>query len=723
MERKRQRQIKQEQQVKSKLFFKQILQPFYRDSIQGKIKSNSILSKTTKSLLDAYGYTADPDLPLWLNIQNRFASMSPLEYFNRPSNMAFHNLCSIKSPPSGIGSTLGLGLKFCIQAKRPPKDLKYSCDRFAKDVRTRFLFGGIPMNDTPKKIYVKSPFWTPEMMVDHMENRLSNFSDRINSISGRLYQTIKPCTNLTALQQSHISLLRNNRDFVILMCDKNLGPAIMERDIYIQNVLNEHLLDSNTYMNLTKEEGIRELEMLKASLNSTLIEHRLSLSPNETSYFSRSLALSKRIPQFYGMPKVHKNKTPIPFRPVISQCGSLSAIISTFIDYLLQPLTASIPSYIKDSTDLLNTIDALPRLPYNARLFTSDATSMYTNIDPTEGIPVLRKYLEEYGNESHTNIDIDLVCFLTELVMTKNVFQFGDTWWKQLIGTAMGTPCACIYATVFFAYFERKYILTKYRSNFLLYKRQIDDIFGIWVDNPEHPSAWEDFKMDLNNYCKLDWNTEELSSTVDFLDLTLWIDSDGKVQYKTYQKPMNLFLYIPAHSSHPPGLIKSLIFGLTRTYYRQNSNHSDFTNQVQLLFDRLLARGHAKEDIAPIFQAAIEKLNSTQRQFGASIFTHHDNTSDFRTDAPLPGTPIYFHLPYHPKSISRAEIQKAYRDICECPDELGESFQKMTNEETGGTMRINKLTVAYSRSQNLRDALFPTTLQDFNDCKVSQFLP
>lgn len=228
--------------------------------------------------------------------------------------------------------------------------------------------------------------------------------------------------------------------------------------------------------------------------------------------------------------------------------------------------------------------------------------------------------------------------------------------------------------------------------------------------------------MDLNNYCKLDWNTEELSSTVDFLDLTLWINSDGKVQYKTYQKPMNLFLYIPAHSSHPPGLIKSLIFGLTRTYYRQNSNHRDFTNQVQLLFDRLLARGHTKEDIAPIFQAAIEKLNSTQRQFGASICSH-DNTSDFRTDAPLPGTPIYFHLPYHPKSISRAEIQKAYHDICECPDELGESFQQMKNEETGGTMRINKLTVAYSRSKNLRDALFPTTLQDFNDCKVSQFLP
>lgn len=433
-----------------------------------------------------------------------------------------------------------------------------------------------------------------------------------------------------------------------------------------------------------------------------------------------------RIPQFYGMPKVHKNKLPVPLRPVISQCGSLSAIISTFIDYLLQPLTKFIPSYIKDSTALLNTIDALPKLPPNARLFTSDATSMYTNIDPNEGIPILRQYLSEYGNECEKPIAADLVCTLTELVMRSNVFQFGNTWWKQLIGTAMGTPCACIYATIFFAYFERKFILTKYKFNFFLYKRQIDDIFGIWVDNPEHPSAWEEFKTDLNNYCKLDWNTEELASQVNFLDLTLWVDhSNGIVQYKTFQKPMNLFLYIPAHSSHPPGLVKSLIFGLTRTYYRQNSNHDDFIKQVRLLFDRLIARGHSREDITPIFQLATEKLNKNKRLFGSSLDSHlHRNrASSTETDNPLCGRPIYFHLPYHPKGISRNEIQKAYRDICERPDELGESFRRMTNEETGGEMRINKLTVAYSREKNLRDVLNPTTLQEFEDCKVSHFLP
>jgi hypothetical protein len=133
------------------------------------------------------------------------------------------------------------------------------------------------------------------------------------------------------------------------------------------------------------------------------------------------------------------------------------------------------------------------------------------------------------------------------------------------IGTAMGTPCACIYATIFFAWFERQYILKKYRKNLMLYCRQINDIFGVWMDDPNNPNSWNEFKQDLNRQCKLEWNTEDLDTTVNFLNLTISIDKKGKISYQTFQKPMNKFLYIPGHSSHPPGIVKSLIHGLIQT--------------------------------------------------------------------------------------------------------------------------------------------------------------
>ena len=45
---------------------------------------------------------------------------------------------------------------------------------------------------------------------------------------------------------------------------------------------------------------------------------------------------------------------------------------------------------------------------------------------------------------------IELILELTALVMKNNHFRFGDTDWLQLIGTAMGTPMACIIATNLF---------------------------------------------------------------------------------------------------------------------------------------------------------------------------------------------------------------------------------------------------------------------------------
>jgi hypothetical protein len=87
----------------------------------------------------------------------------------------------------------------------------------------------------------------------------------------------------------------------------------------------------------------------------------------------------------------------MPFQPVISQCGSLSAIISTYINYKLQQWTMTIPSYIQNSAWLLKKLDSIKNLPKKWKLFTtSDVASMYTNINPKQGMDILCKYLKKY---------------------------------------------------------------------------------------------------------------------------------------------------------------------------------------------------------------------------------------------------------------------------------------------------------------------------------------
>ena len=257
-------------------------------------------------------------------------------------------------------------------------------------------------------------------------------------------------------------------------------------------------------------------------------------------------------------------------------------------------------------------------------------------------------------------------------------------------------------------------ILPKYKDHLLLYIQQIDDILGIWIDNPLYPNAWEEFQKDIQSKCKLHWLFTPLQKSVDFLDLTVSIDSLGMITTKTFQKPTNLFQYISPHSSHPPSITNSLIYGLLHTYYRQNSEPSDFLHMVQLLFRRLQARGHSTESLTPTFQNAISKITATDND---PFLTPKRPTKKLTRQEQL-----FLHLPYHPRDISRKCIRNIYEATCEEPSEFG-NFKELTNENTGGTMSIDKLTICYHRPKNLRDILSPTTLPELEESKVSTFAP
>ena len=73
-----------------------------------------------KDLLTLYGLIANSDLSLWKIIETTLGNTPLFEYFNHPSNMTYHDLCTFYKLPEGNGATLGLRLKFCVNCDRPP---------------------------------------------------------------------------------------------------------------------------------------------------------------------------------------------------------------------------------------------------------------------------------------------------------------------------------------------------------------------------------------------------------------------------------------------------------------------------------------------------------------------------------------------------------------------------------------------------------------------------
>ena len=150
---------------------------------------------------------------------------------------------------------------------------------------------------------------------------------------------------------------------------------------------------------------------------------------------------------FYLLYKIHKK--PMKTRPVCSGSGSLLHLLSMYIDDMLQPIARSRPSFFKSSYDLKHKLCTL-QIPPNARLFTCNAVLMYTNIPTPPALCLIEKFL--FNNQhrwKHYN-PAALIAAL-KLVMRNNIFRFGDCWFKQKTGTAMGTPPSPPGATIFYS--------------------------------------------------------------------------------------------------------------------------------------------------------------------------------------------------------------------------------------------------------------------------------
>ena len=95
-------------------------------------------------------------------------------------------------------------------------------------------------------------------------------------------------------------------------------------------------------------------------------------------------------------------------------------------------------------------------------------------------------------------------------------------------------------------------LIPKYGSRLPLCGQIIDNVIGIWIEDG-NAIEWQNFKRDTDDFGILTWEFEELSRSVNFLDLTIEIENNKIVTItKTFQKALNLYQYIGPLSCHQP---------------------------------------------------------------------------------------------------------------------------------------------------------------------------
>ena len=640
--------------------------------------------------------------------------LTPLQFSTRITNVACHNYCVLRPMPLRMKSLLGLGLKYCIKQPLPSNNWKQTLTRLKKDVhRIRFFKLHPPEEDDNDEIryipglYFKNEAWEPSCKKCSAKEKcrvckttdtcLANFERELLRRQS-FYMKRPSISNITPNQRSLINDIKGNDDYIVIEADKNLGGAIMDVPIYTERGIKEHLGNKDVYKPVSKLFVKRRLQCLRYQIFvfTNKWRNRGIMSKAEDHYLNEAChRYGDKVARFRMSLKAHKN--PYKMRPIVCCVGTFMNALSKWLDFWLQKLKPFVPTYIKDSTNLLDLLDELGPLPPNARLFTADANSMYTNIDTDHAIEVISEWLDNLATQiyaKHPNFPIEAIKEAMELVMRNNIFEWGDMYFLQLLGTAMGTSAACMWATIYFGVHESRKLIPTYQNQLSLLRRFIDDKIGIWVGTD---FEWQCFKQDTNNFGILTWEFEEPSLSVVFLDLTISIER-GQIVYKTFQKALNLYQYIPPTSAHPPWMMRGIIYSLMRNYRRQNTNIDDYYNVAIKLFDRHVARGWDRATMRDYILDADRKLSFP------SPTTQPNNTP--------PTTPsnkerLFIHMEYQPHDIPRKHVRAIYDMTC----------KEVFEHELG----ITQTTIAYSRPKNIKDLVTKAKLHQAPGKPVSKY--
>lgn len=296
---------------------------------------------------------------------------------------------------------LSRGTKFC------PTPRSYNELMFQEDIgegnrrlrlREFFYEENAPAQLPARPKFYKKSMWRPP---EGRDRALDAFCWTVESMTANHRPAPVRNKNLNKEQKQALSELRElvaERKIRISPADKGGAVVVQDVEAYEQeafrqlnNPVHYRSLDNNP----TTDIALLSNELVERLFSQNLIDEACRkwavVDPEQV-----------RTHQFYHLPKVHKDRTQPPGRPIVSGVGGPTEKISKLLDHFLQPIVQNLPSYIQDTTHFLRIVEEWNEryspLPPHAQLVTIDVVGLYSNIPHDEVALSLR---ESLANNRH----------------------------------------------------------------------------------------------------------------------------------------------------------------------------------------------------------------------------------------------------------------------------------------------------------------------------------
>ena len=499
---------------------------------------------------------------------------------------------------------------------------------------------------------------------------LDRYIETCRSDIKRLKRKPLRCSNMSLDEVNTLKELRRREDIVIKPADKGGAVVVWRRDLYVAEAQRQ-LRNTEFYTSIINKTTAQDSKKVKQSISSFVKSGKL---PSEAD----SLVVKEpKGPAFYMLPKIHKHATP--GRPIVSASSCPTELISEFVDSILQPLVASLPSYVKDTNHALHVLEDFTfDASVNQKLiFTMDVSSLYTNIPNNDGLLAIKHFLPQ----SKIRVDPTVVLRLAELVLTLNSFSFGDEHFSQVKGVAMGTKMGPSYACLFMGHLEEN-ILHAYPGRAPdLYKRFIDDCFGVSTSTKQELVDFINFAGSFHPSIKFTY--EVSTSSLPFLDILISVNVDAnKLATSVFYKPTDSHAYLNYASSHPQSTKDSIPYSQFLRLRRLCSCDTDFESRAREMKGFFLKQGYDHGCVS----RGLERARGVSRADALSR-----RRRDTQSHRPV------LALTYHPHNIPVKNIIVKNFHLVQADDDLKDLFPQPP-------------LVAYRRDVNLRDLLVHSRL-------------
>lgn len=506
---------------------------------------------------------------------------------------------------------------------------------FERRVRIKAFFDEQEASSSSDERFIikyRQSLWSPPLAQGEVKAYLNNARSRLEESLEHIHVR-SPKFNPPWLRKT-LQELRENKDIIITEADKNMGTAIVRTEDYISEALRQ-LSDPNTYELIERF----SLSAHWHQLQDILVKHEFLEFKLETGYKFLDGKTNPEAPTrnqiakyllqlrhhselrpfavFYLLMKVHKKipegRNIPPGRPIVSSINSCTYFASKFVDIMLQPLLKLVESFVSSSQHLICQLEQCERFPADCVLLCADIESLYPNIPIHNGIRWFRtsirhyhlEYRRRFGVNCLSTTEINLIVDLTWYVLTNNYFTFGEYKYRQINGTAMGTPLAVVFACFVVAHIERQTLFdTQIRP--LFFSRYIDDFFIVMKNMEDAHRFIECF----NGYSPTIRCPEPCISNQEgiMLDMKIYkgpnFATTGRFSTVLYQKPQNKYLYLPPSSFHSHHVFPAFIQAEIHRYRILCSETVEFDVSCKNFYTRLLERGYSALQLDGWFHTA-----------------------------------------------------------------------------------------------------------------------